>query len=244
MSQNPTIQKLEQFVRLSASEKAMLERASENRFREFPARCDITREGDKPTDVHLILSGWACRYKQFPDGRRQILSYCFPGDICDLNVLILTKMDHSIGTITPVTVADLPRAFFEEIDAGYPRIATALWWETLVNAAVQREWTLSLGRRTASERLAHLLCEIFIRLRLSKSTTGNSCEFPLSQTDLADATGLSKVHVNRTLQKMRAKELIILKGKTLIIPSLELLMDAGLFNCNYLHMNREVHSST
>jgi CRP-like cAMP-binding protein len=239
MSDNPLIQKLEKFVRLSPRDKAILKLASGNRIRTCPARSDITREGDKPTDVHLILSGWACRYKQLPDGRRQVISFFLPGDMCDLNVFILTEMDHSIGTITPVTVADLPREFFDEISTGYPRIATALWWETLVNAAIQREWTLNLGQRTASERMAHLLCEIFIRLQLSKPTGENSCEFPLTQTDLADATGLSKVHVNRTLQELRTKELIILKGKTLTIPSLDLLMDAGLFNANYLHMNRE-----
>ena len=159
--------------------------------------------------------------------------------MCDLNVFILKEMDHSIGTITPVTIADLSRDFFDEISAGFPRVATALWWETLVNVAIQREWTMNLGQRTASERMAHLLCELFFRLRLAGLTEDNSCEFPLTQADLADATGLSKVHVNRTLQALRAAELVMLKGKTLTVPSLERLMDAGLFNPNYLHMDHE-----
>ncbi len=233
------IRKLEQFVRLSPDDRAMLNRASAERVRKFAARVDITREGDRPRDVHLILSGWACRYKQLEDGRRQIVSFFLPGDMCDLNVFILKEMDHSIGTITQVTIADLSREFFDEISAGYPRIATALWWETLVNAAIQREWTMNLGQRTALERMAHLLCEIFFRLRLAGLTDGLSCEFPLTQSDLADATGLSKVHVNRTLQELRAADLVILKGKMLTVPSLERLMDAGLFNANYLHMDRE-----
>ena len=236
---NPLIRKLEQFVRLSPSDKAMLMRASSDRIRTFESRADITREGDKPRDVHLLLSGWACRYKQLEDGRRQVVSFFLPGDMCDLNVFILKEMDHSIGTITPVTIADLSRDFFDEISAGFPRVATALWWETLVNVAIQREWTMNLGQRTASERMAHLLCELFFRLRLAGLTEDNSCEFPLTQADLADATGLSKVHVNRTLQALRTAELVVLKGKTLTVPSLERLMDAGLFNPNYLHMDHE-----
>jgi CRP-like cAMP-binding protein len=236
---NPLIQKLEQFVRLSPTDRAVLMRATSQRIRRFEARVDITREGDRPKDVHLVLSGWACRYKQLEDGRRQVVSYFLPGDMCDLNIFILKEMDHTIGTITPVTIVDLSREFFDEIGAFHPRIATALWWETLVNAAIQREWTMNLGQRTASERMAHLLCEIIFRLRLAGLTEGASCEFPLTQGDLADATGLSKVHVNRTLQELRAAELIILRGKTLTIPSMNRLMNAGLFNANYLHMDRE-----
>jgi CRP-like cAMP-binding protein len=236
---SPLIRKLEQFVRLSQADRAILVRAAAEHVRNFGSRIDIAREGDKPKDVHLILSGWACRYKQLEDGRRQVVSFFLPGDICDLNVFILKEMDHSIGTITPVTIADLSREFFDEIGAGYPRIATAFWWESLVNAAIQREWTMNLGQRTASERIAHMLCEIFFRLRLAGLTHGETCDFPLTQSDLADATGLSKVHVNRTLQELRSASLIVLKGKTLIVPDLGRLMGAGLFNANYLHMDRE-----
>ena len=233
------IRKLEHFVRLSATDRAVLDRAASERVRSFGPRVDIAREGDRPRDVHMILAGWACRYKQLEDGRRQIVSFFLPGDICDLNIFILREMDHSIGTITSVTVADLSREFFDEISSGFPRIATAFWWESLVNAAIQREWTMSLGQRTAAERMSHLLCEIFLRLRLAGLTREDSCDFPLTQSDLADATGLSKVHVNRTLQELRSAELIVLKGKSLTIPNLELLMNEGLFNANYLHMNRE-----
>ena len=233
------IRKLEHFVRLSAADRAILSRAAAERVRNFAPRIDIVREGDKPRDVHLILAGWACRYKQLEDGRRQIVSFFLPGDICDLNVFILREMDHSIGTITSVTIADLSREFFDEIFVRHPRIATAFWWEGLVNSAIQREWTMSLGQRTASERMAHLFCEIFLRLRLAGLTREDSCDFPLTQADLADAMGLSKVHVNRTLQELRSAELIILKGKILIVPNLEQLMNVGLFNANYLHIDHE-----
>jgi CRP-like cAMP-binding protein len=239
MSRNPLIQKLEHFVRLSSGDRKMLSHAASERVRVFGARVDVVREGDKPGDVHLILSGWACRYKQLEDGRRQVVSFFLPGDMCDLNVFILREMDHSIGTITPVTVADLSRDFFDRIGSGYPRIATALWWETLVNASIQREWTMNLGQRTALERMAHLFCEIFFRMRLAGLADGDVCEFPLTQGDLADATGLSKVHVNRMLQELRAAKLIILRGKSLVVPEIDRLMDAALFNGNYLHMERE-----
>ena len=239
MSLASLIRKLEQFVRLSPADHAILSRASSERVRRFAARVDIVREGEKPADVHLILSGWACRYKQLEDGRRQVVSFFLPGDICDINVFVLREMDHSIGTITAVSTADLSRDFFDEVAASHPRIATALWWDTLVNAAIQREWTMNLGQRTALERTAHLLCEVWLRLRLAGLTKDDSCEFPLTQADLADATGLSKVHVNRTLQELRAGGFIVLKGKTLAIPDLDRLMRAGLFNPNYLHMDHE-----
>jgi CRP-like cAMP-binding protein len=233
------IRKLEHFVRLSPTDHAILNRAASDRVRRFGPRVDIVREGEKPKDVHLILSGWAYRYKQLEDGRRQVVAFFLPGDICDVNVFILREMDHSIGTITAVTVADLSREFFQEVAEGHPRIVTAFWWETLVNAAIQREWTMNLGQRSALERTAHLLCEIWLRLRLAGLTKGDSCDFPLTQADLADATGLSKVHVNRTLQELRAEGLIVLKGKSLSVPSLDRLMRAGLFNPNYLHMDHD-----
>jgi len=233
------VHKLQQFVRLSAADRALLARTAGQRVKRYMPRTDIAREGDKPTDVRLILNGWACRYKQLEDGRRQIVSFLLPGDICDLNVFILREMDHSIGTITSATIADLPRDFFDEISAGHPRILTAFWWESLVNAAIQREWTMNLGQRSASERMAHLLCELFVRLRMAGLADNNSCSFPLTQSDLAEATGLSKVHVNRTLQELRAGSLIILKGKTLVVPDLDRLISAGLFNPNYLHLERE-----
>ncbi|TAI63811.1 Crp/Fnr family transcriptional regulator [Bradyrhizobium sp. Leo170] len=236
---SPLVRKLEQFVRLSSADRACLTRAASERLRKFGPRVDIVREGERPKDVQLVVAGWACRYKQLEDGRRQVVSFFLPGDSCDLNVFILREMDHSIGSITDCTIADLSRDFFEEISVGYPRIVTALWWESLVDAAIQREWTLNLGQRTALERMAHLLCELFFRLRLAGLTNGDGCDFPLTQADLADASGLSKVHVNRTLQELRSANLIVLKGKTLVVPDLRRLMNAGLFNANYLHMERE-----
>jgi CRP-like cAMP-binding protein len=239
MPLSPLIKKLEHYARLSPADHSILTHAASDRLRRFGPRVDIAREGGRPKDAHVIVSGWACRYKQLADGRRQITSFLLPGDICDLNVFVLREMDHSIGAITEVAIADLSRGFFDEISAGHPRIVTAFWWESLVTAAIQREWTLNLGQRTALERMAHLLCELFHRLRLIGLTSGDGCDFPLTQADLADATGLSKVHVNRTLQELRSANLIVLKGRSLIMPDLRRLMEVGLFNPSYLHMEHE-----
>ena len=236
---NPLVCKLEQFTRLSAEDRAVLDRAAAERVRVFGAREDIIREGDRPRDVNLFLTGWACRYKQLEDGRRQIVAFFLPGDLCDHNVFILREMDHHIGTLTPVTVAELSREAFERITLDHPRILQALWWETLVNAAVQREWTVNLGQRDAVERMAHLMCELFVRLRSIGLTEGDGCAFPITQSDLAEATGMSTVHVNRTLMELRKRQLLTLKGRRLTIPDLDALMAAGLFNPNYLHLDRD-----
>ena len=236
---NPLIRKLEQFTRLSEHDRAVLSRAAAERVRHFAPREDIIREGDRPREVNLFLTGWACRYKQLEDGRRQVVAFFLPGDLCDHNVFILREMDHSIAALTPVTVAELSRDTFEGITLDHPRITQALWWETLVNASVQREWTVNLGQRDATERMAHLFCELFLRLRGVGLTDGDGCEFPITQADLAEATGMSTVHVNRTVQELRSRGLVVLRGRRLTIPDLDALMAAGLFSANYLHLNHE-----
>lgn len=233
------ILKLEHFTRFSAEDRQVLHLMASEGVRHLGVRGDILREGDRPQALHLILSGWACRYKHLEDGRRQIISFLLPGDICDSHVFVLRQMDHSIGSLTPVTFAQVSRRRVEEITLKHPRITEALWWDSLVGAAIQREWIVSLGQRDALERMAHLMCELFLRLRAVGLTEGDSCDLPLTQAGLADAMGLSVVHVNRTLQELRATKLIILKGRTLTIPDLAALQDAAQFNPSYLHLNAE-----
>ena len=142
------------------------------------------------------------------DGRRQIVAFFVPGDFCDMNVYILREMDHSVAAVTPIKIAEIARDDFEELTGTHPRVLQALYWYELVMAAIQREWTLNLGQRTAYERIAHLLCEMFLRLESVGLTRGNSCDFPMTQVDIADASGLTAVHVNRTLQELRRDGLI------------------------------------
>jgi len=230
--------RLEAFTRLSQDDRAALAKVSKV-SRTIPPRRDLIREGERPQYVHLMVEGWACRYKTLPDGRRQVVACFVPGEFCDLNVYILREMDHSICAITRLAVADISREDMDRLTAAYPRITQALWWESLVTTAIQREWTLNIGQRTAYERIAHLLVELFLRLRSVKLTQGDSCDFPITQTDIADATGLTAVHVNRTLQELRRDGLIILERKRLTIPDLQRLKDAAMFNTNYLHLEHE-----
>lgn len=239
---SPFVRKLENFVRLSVEERQVLERATLNTRRLGP-REDVIRDGDRPRHVHLILEGWACRYKQLEDGRRQVISIFLPGDMCDPHVFVLRKMDHSLGTLTSCVIAEISEASVREITAESRKIEEALWWDMLVSAAVQREWTVSLGQRLATERLGHLFCELFMRLDAVGLTNGTSCEFPITQADLGDAMGLSTVHINRTLKELRAAGLIRLRGRQLTIPDFAALRSASLFDPSYLHYEREAAAS-
>jgi CRP-like cAMP-binding protein len=194
------------------------------------------REGEQPKFVHLVVDGWACRYKALPDGRRQIVAFFVPGDLCDLNVYVLNRMDHSIGAITRLSVADIGRDEMDQLTANHPRVTQALWREALVNNAIQREWTLSIGQRSACERISHLLIELHMRLKSIGLTQAGSCDFPLTQNDIADATGLTAVHVNRTLQELRRDKLIELERRRLTILDLPRLIDVAMFNPGYLHL--------
>lgn len=236
--ENRLTRKLERYAKLSAQDRQALDQVAREKVRRLRPREDIIREGDRPTHLNLVLDGWACRYKVLEDGRRQIISFFLPGDLCDLNIFILREMDHSIGAITKVTYAEITREAFDRV-AEHPRVVQSMWWDTLVTVAVQREWTVNLGQRSAIERVAHLLCELFIRLRTVGLTQETSCELPLTQAEIADATGITPVHVNRTLQELRAQGLIVLQGKELTILDLDRLKEVALFNDNYLHLNHE-----
>jgi CRP-like cAMP-binding protein len=230
--------KIEAFTRLSADDRAALAQAGHN-LHVVEARHDLVSEGDKPRFVHAVLDGWACRYKQLPDGKRQIVSLFVPGDFCDLNAYVLRAMDHSIGAITRLKVAVITPEEMNALTADRPRFTQILWWHELVTAAVQREWTLNLGQRNAHERIAHLLIELYMRLHIVGRAHDGRCDFPLTQNDLADATGLTSVHVNRTLQELRHDGLIELERKQLQILDLQRMMDLAMFNPNYLHLDHE-----
>ena len=236
---SPLALRLEAFTKLSREDRAAIDRVMRSSVRQISARRDVVREGDKPRAVNLVLDGWACRYKTLPDGRRQIVSFFIPGDLCDMNVFVLKEMDHNIGAVTAVRLAQIGREQFDELTANHPRITQALWWDALVTVAIQREWTLNVGQRDAYERIAHLLVELFLRLRAVGLTDGKRCDFPVTQVDLADATGLTSVHVNRMLQDLRRDGLVELEKRSLTIPDLQRLKDAAMFNENYLHLDHE-----
>ena len=232
----PLVAKLETLAPLSDADRALLADLSANP-RDMGARRTLIREGERPDHVHLVVDGWAARYKLLPGGARQITAFLIPGDFCDLHVTLLGHMDHSIATLTRARVAYIPVGRMEAL-AERATIARAFWWATLVDEAVLRNWIVNIGRRDAYEAIGHLMCELYQRLRTIGLTRDHRFELPLTQEELGDALGLSPVHVNRVLQRMRGEELISLAKGMLTIHDYEKLEKASGFDANYLHFDR------
>ncbi|HEX8217337.1 MAG TPA: Crp/Fnr family transcriptional regulator [Allosphingosinicella sp.] len=235
---SPLVVKLQTVTDLPADDIAALNAVCRD-ARELGPRRNIIREGDRPDHVHLIVEGWAARYKLLPDGARQITAFLLPGDLCDLHVTILGEMDHSISTIGRATVAFIRRSEMEAL-AARPGIARAFWWATLVDEAVLRAWIVNVGRRDAYEAIGHLMCELYVRLHNVGLAMDFQYELPLTQEEIADALGLTPVHVNRVLQRMRSEGLITLQRTALEILDYRRLEKAAGFNANYLHIEERV----
>jgi len=205
----------------------------------LPAHQDIVREGDRPTRCCALLDGFAAMFKVTAEGKRQITAFYIPGDIPDLQSLHLEVLDTSLGTLSRCKVGFIQHEALQELCDRHPRIANAMWRETLIDAAIFRDWTANIGRREAYGRIAHILCELIVRLQAVGLTQDHVCKIPITQNEFADATGLSSVHVNRVLQALRADGLIVLRGNTLQVPDWEKLKKAGDFDPTYLHLQRK-----
>lgn len=234
---NPLIMKLEYGASLTDADRAVLQDLT-RKTRRVARHSDISPEGERPENVHLVLEGFACRYKTLADGRRQIMAFLVPGDFCDLHVAILGEMDHSIGTGWGCTIVELPRSAIEDLTAHHPRITRALWWATLVDEGTLRAWLVNMGQRDADRQMAHLVCELLVRLRVVGLVSDDSFAFPITQDDLADTLGITGVHVNRVLQDLRSQGLLEWKSKRLYIPDVERLMAFAEFDPKYLHLKR------
>jgi CRP-like cAMP-binding protein len=226
------VRKLEHFAPLSDVEKQMAMRAP-IRVRHVGARQDIVSDGSQPTDISLISEGFACRYKLLGDGRRQITALLIPGDICDLRALLLGRMDHAVAALTSCQIAVIPHQKLLETIERYPRLGFALWADTMLDGAIYRRWLTNIGRTPAYARIAHLLCELSIRLQ-AVGRVEHGIQLPLTQTDIGDAMGLSTVHVNRTLQQLRAQGLITLHSRVLVVRDWRRLRAAAEFDSSYL----------
>lgn len=236
---NLLVRKMAAYVQLPEEDRSALDTIWHGKRQSVAAQCDIVREGDPPRCTRVIVKGWVCRYKMLEDGRRQIISFLLPGDLCDLNIFVLKRMDHSIRALTPVQYVTLNPFDFEKLTVGHPGVLRALWCETLANAAIQREWTVNLGQRSALERLAHLLCELHIRLQVIGMVSDDVCDFPLTQLELADTLGLTAVHVSRTLKELRTRGFIRLCGHRLEILDFHQLCRIAMFDANYLHLDQQ-----
>jgi CRP-like cAMP-binding protein len=235
LQNNPLIRALEYRDRLSDEERAILN-AGLSRIRTVAAGHDLVEEGDIPTESSLQLSGFSVRYHLMSDGSRQISAFHIAGDFVDLHSLLLGRMDHSVGAITEVTVAAVPHTYLREITAAHPHLSRLLWLSTLIDAAMHRRWLVAAGRLDAVGRVAHFLCEVFVRMRMVGLTNGFAFRLPISQSVLSDAMGLSLVHINRTIQKLRAQQLIRWHLDAVEILDWEGLQAVSEFNPDYLNI--------
>ena len=239
MSESPFVRRLSTLAELDAEDQSRLESLCEDVL-QIPRRDNITKEGDRPDYVHVMLRGWAARYKTLRDGSRQIVDFVIPGDFCDLHVALLREMDHGIVALTPCSVARINQAQIAALTSENSRIVRAMWWSTLVDQAILREWVLNVGRRDAFERIGHLLCEMHFRMMRVGLVEDDRLSLPVTQEELADATGLTNVHMNRTLQRLRSEGLIELRGGMLTLLDLQGLQEAVGFDPSYLHVKRRL----
>lgn len=232
--ENPLTAKLSRVMTLSLDDRAALQ-AMCREVRQVGPRRDIIRDGDRPDRVHLILKGWACRYKILKNGKRQITALLLPGDFCDLHAGMLDQMDHTIASLSATTFAYVDRTQFDELTRTRPAILCALWWATLVDEGVLRSWIVSLGVRSARERVAHLICEL--RERMSNIDSENNGQFamPLTQPDLAEALGLTPIHVNRVVRQLLADEVVEIHRGEVKVMDIHALIRIASFDPSYLH---------
>lgn len=231
---NRFIEKLNGFSRLAPSEIKALAAATSSP-RPYRAKHDLIREGDRPGPVFVVLEGWACRYKILPNGSRQILAYLMPGDSCDLHIGLLAEMDHSIQTITPALIATVDRVEMDMIMETHRGVAKAMYLGQLIDEGIMRAWITSMGRRTSLERVAHLMCELYLRARNIGLTLEARFALPLSQAMLADSLGMTPVHLNRVMKELRKSEAMTLQRGSLIIEDPVKLIKIAGFDENYLH---------
>jgi CRP-like cAMP-binding protein len=240
--QSRLIRKLETIVDLSAEEReAILD--LQMTVRAVGEDEDLVRDGDRPSECCVIIEGFACRYKLTAEGKRQIMSFHIPGDIPDLQSLHLKVMDHSLGTLVPSKVGFIQHEHVIKLIRRHPRLGDAFWRDTLIDAAVFREWMVGMGRRSAYTRIAHVLCELLVRLRSVGLADGHAIDLPVTQAELGDALGLSTVHVNRVLQELRGDGLITLRGRFLNVQDWPGLKKAGEFDPTYLHLDSKVEGA-
>lgn len=212
---------------------------SPHRLRRLDAGSYLVRDGALPSNCAVLVDGFAYRQKMTGDGSRQILAVCIPGDAVDLQNIFLEVSDHAVQMLTRGIVADLAREALQQLVLTRPAIGRAVIQLTLVEASILREWIVNVGRRDARERIAHILCEFAVRLESRGLAFDHGFELPMTQEQLADATGLTSVHVNRVLKALEADGLIERRRRHVYFPNWRALQDVGDFSRAYLHLPGE-----
>ena len=231
---NLIIGKLSRLVELGADDQAAIAGLSFE-VAAVGANEYLVREGDIPTRCCVLLSGYACRHKTSRTGARQIVSFHLPGDILDLQHLQLPYADHNVQIITAGEVAWMPANQLSQLTADYPNINSALWRDVLIDGSIYREWILNVGRRDARSRIAHMLCEFAARRAVAGLGSAEHFELPMTQEQIADATGLTPVHVNRMLQALRDEGVLSREGRMIQIVDDARMRRIADFEPAYLH---------
>ncbi len=233
----PLMRKLRARDVVSAEEENAL-RDSISEIRDFAAGRTVIGVGANVTHSTLVVDGIVSRFKDLSDGQRQIQELHLAGDFTDLHGFLLKRLDHNIGALTRARIALVPHERLRRITEEQPHLARMLWFSTLLDAAIQREKILTIGRRTALGRVAHLVCELHLRLEIVGIADESAFGLPLTQLDLADATGLTSVHVNRMLKQLRDDGLMTFRGGTVTVHDRDRLRKVAEFDPAYLYLER------
>ena len=199
----------------------------------------VIREGARVDQSVLLISGWLGRAVDMAAGARQITEVHVPGDFADLHGFTLKRLDHDVVALADSVIGLVPHDRLKDLTDRFPHLARVYWFSTNVDAAIHRQWAVSLGSRNAFSRMAHLFCEIFLRLEVVGKTNGPSFDFPITQNQLASCLGLTPVHVNRTLQSLRREALIELENRRMTILEFDQLKRAAEFDPSYLYLDRQ-----
>lgn len=206
--------------------------------RQVPADEFLIRAGQELDSSLLLLEGWLVRSMDLPSGNRQIMEIHVAGDFADLHGFTLKRLDHDVMTVSECTIGIVPHERLMEISERHARLARVYWLSTNIDAAITREMALSLAQRSAISRMAHLFCELHVRLEIVGKTRGDTFDFPLTQRELSECLGLTPVHVNRTLQELRRKGLVETPERQITILDKRGLQSVAQFDAGYLHLER------
>lgn len=228
------VQRLERRSPLTQADREALLGLPHN-VKKLSASNHIVRDGDAPDFCTLLLSGFAYRYKITGEGGRQIISLHCAGEFLDMQNSFLGLADHSVQMLTEGELAMMPVGLLQELALTRPAIGRALWIDTLIDASIFREWVVNVGRRDSRARVAHLLCEFSLRLEAAGLASNHQYELPMTQEQLADAVGLTSVHVNRVLKQLGEEGLISRDRRSIVILDWKRMREAGDFNERYLH---------
>lgn len=207
--------------------------------RTIPAGTDIVREHSHPLQSTLLISGFSARYSTLKDGGRQITEINISGDFIDLHSLLMKQMDHGVLALTDCVIASAPHARLIELTERHPHLARLLWLDTIIDAAIHRQWLVAMGRRSGLSHLAHLVCELYLRLRAAGQAGDMTFDLPLTQTVLGDALGLSTVHVSRLITELRGEGVVNWSGRRVEILDWHRLAEIAEFDATYLRLSNE-----